>query len=283
MRGGCTYRFVHAIGIDLAWSPKNQSGVALARQKDEGWVLEEVKLRQSNEEILDLMNEYTGSGAAIVAIDAPLVVPYESKAREGDRAIARVFGPAQAYVYPATKRGLRYSKGRISDLVSRLKRAGYTHDCSLTPRRETRQFFETYPHAASVGLFELSTIMKYKAKRGRSYPERWRAFRELEAHLTELRNGDPAMKEVEKIVCPDVSSMKGKKLKDYEDQLDAILCAYTAAFYWTWGTRRCAIFGSLKQGYIVSPIDGASAARIRLTSANVTYEGPGPRAVVTGL
>ncbi len=265
---------MHAVGIDLAWSPNNATGIAVAVRTKAGWKLETADTVRSNDDILAFLEAAVGKEPAILAIDAPLVVPHHQTTRVGDRAIASVFGPMKAAVYPATKNRLgSYGGRRIWDLVKDLEAAGYRHDCHMEPRVEARQFFETYPHAATVALFHLERILSYKAKQDRPYAERWRAFRRLEAYLRSLGAFEPRLRGVDKHLEPQVSRLKGKALKGYEDRLDGILCAYIAAYYWTWGTERCAIFGSLEGGYIVTPMSPEVARRIPDGSSVVMYTG----------
>lgn len=265
---------MHAVGIDLAWSPRNLSGLAIAERIRGRWALSDILAGlRSNEEIIEWLDRGVGTGPAVVAIDAPLVVPYERRGREGDRLLTRLFGPMEAGVYPATRRGLRrYGGDRIWDLVEELGSRGYRHDCRIVPRRETRQVFETYPHAALVALFGLRQTLKYKARQGRTYGTRWRAIRALEAHLRSLRRSTPAMDGIDAILEPGARH-RGRKLKDYEDGLDAVVCAYVAAYYWTWGTRRCAIIGTLEGGYIVTPMTPSIAARAPSRSRAFAYGG----------
>ncbi len=275
MRGTGITQAVYAVGIDLAWSPKNGTGIAVAERGTSGWILRDaVGSMGSNAEIVGYLEEAVGPAPAILSIDAPLVVPHDRASRAGDRAIASAFGPMKAAVYPATKNRLgSYGGRRIWDLVRDLKEAGFHHDCAVVPGKEVRQFFETYPHAATVALFHLPRILNYKAKQGRSYEERWGAFRELHRHLRSLKTFDPSLKGVDHFLRPRLAGIRGKALKAYEDRIDGILCAYIAAYYWTWGTDRCAIFGDLNGGYIVTPMDLRVAARLPRDSAVVTYMG----------
>ena len=266
---------MYAIGIDLAWSPRNPSGLAIAARERNRWTVREaIGGLRANEDILAYMDRTVVGDPAIVAIDAPLVVPWERRGREGDRLMTRLFGPMEAGVYPATRRGLRrYGGNRIWELVAELGARGYRHDSNLVPRRDTRLVFETYPHAATVALFELKRTLKYKARQGRTYATRWRALRALESLLLRLAQFDPPMDGIRRILERDVRGLRGGLFKDYEDRLDAILCAYVAAYYWTWGTRRCAIVGTLEGGYIVTPMTLAIARRAPPNSPVFAYDG----------
>ena len=266
---------MYAVGVDLAWSPRNSTGLAIAERVRGRWILREaITGLRSNEDILTYIEAGVGDAPAILAIDAPLVVPNERKGRDGDRLITRLFGRFEAGVYPATRFYLgRYGGSRVWDLVEDLKRAGFRHDCRLEPRRPTRLFFETYPHAAAVALFGLPKTLKYKAREGRTYETRWRAFRELESLLGSLSRFSPAMAGADEAFEPDVRCLRGRRLKEYDDLLDGILCAYIAAYYWTWGTRKCAIVGSLEGGYIVTPMTPAIARRAPVASPIFAYDG----------
>ncbi|HXG22607.1 MAG TPA: hypothetical protein VNN62_26485 [Methylomirabilota bacterium] len=61
---------------------------------------------------------------------------------------------------------------------------------------------------------------------------------------------------------------QGKALKAYEDQLDAVFCAYLALYYWWWGAKRHRIFGNTEQGYIIAPVDERVFPRSRERSGH---------------
>jgi predicted RNase H-like nuclease len=46
---------------------------------------------------------------------------------------------------------------------------------------------------------------------------------------------------------------KGREMKAVEDQLDSIICAYSAAHWWYWGLERNWVLGDRTTGYIVIP------------------------------
>ncbi|MFN3468054.1 MAG: DUF429 domain-containing protein, partial [Candidatus Brocadiales bacterium] len=51
----------------------------------------------------------------------------------------------------------------------------------------------------------------------------------------------------------DVSIIKGKSLKTYEDTLDSLSCAYIGFYHWYWGEERSEVMGDMETGYIVIP------------------------------
>lgn len=267
---------MYAIGLDLAWSPRNPSGLAAAELEDGRWRLLGASADLvSNREILAAVGRIAGRAPTVLAIDAPLVVPHRVRGRDGDRRITSVFGLHDAGVYPATQRTIRrYGGQRIWKLRDALVADGFVHDSHIPRGRPGRFLFETYPHAAAVALFRLPKVLKYKVRKGRSLAERRDAFREYERLLVGLKDFDPALDGVEGHLDNGLSIARGRALKDYEDRLDAILCAYVAAYYWTWGTARCAVFGNLEGGYIVTPFRAELAARLAADDRIVTYDGP---------
>ena len=74
-----------AIGVDLAWSPRNQTAVAVAALDGGRWTLTEVAGDLvSNADLADFVDTASGGGPAIVGIDAPLVVPNLAGIRKAD-------------------------------------------------------------------------------------------------------------------------------------------------------------------------------------------------------
>jgi predicted RNase H-like nuclease len=45
----------------------------------------------------------------------------------------------------------------------------------------------------------------------------------------------------------------GAALKEVEDKLDAVVCAFVGAYWWYWGLARNTVYGSSDTGYIVVP------------------------------
>jgi predicted RNase H-like nuclease len=254
-------RSCHFVGIDLAWSERNPSGIAVLRLS--GDVATLVTLLPINplhrdDEITDYVQRIVGSDDVIVAIDAPLVVPNSTGRRPAEAKLQTVFGRFHAGAHPANRQRLAgYNNGAIRGevLVDRLAVLGIGHSPVIMRRTSARQVFEVYPHPAIVVLFGLDSVLKYKAKRNRSPQQRREAFRAYQRHLGNLKHADPPAIIPEALLSEDHLTKRGRALKDYEDQLDAIMCAYIALYYWWWGLERCHVFGDLENGYIVSPVD----------------------------
>jgi hypothetical protein len=102
--------------------------------------------------------------------------------------------------------------------------------------------------------------LKYKAKRGRSLQSRSAELTLLVRHLEGLRDADPpldvtAAPRWAALVREAADPASAAGLSRAEDEIDAFVCAYIAAYYWTHGTARCRVVGDLASGYIVTPVD----------------------------
>lgn len=243
------------IGIDLAWSPRNRSGLATLRGDRFGGELIDSRLGSTDQEIVEYIRDQAGEGAVIVAVDAPLWVPNNTGRRPAEAEISKAFRQYQAGAHPAN-RGLLSYDGVIRGeaLVSALEDLEIVHREWIEAGVNTRQVIEVFPHAAMVGIFDLDRILRYKAKPKRTYEERVEAWEHYQQLLRGLVYADPKLQGTERLLGQDVSRLKGRQLKDYEDQIDALMCAYVGLYGFRWGSERCRTFGSMEEGYIYSPV-----------------------------
>jgi len=68
--------------------------------------------------------------------------------------------------------------------------------------------------------------------------------------------GNPSIHQnakLHKLLNLDLQMIEGIDLKQYEDVLDALICAYLFLFYWAWGTEKNEMIGDLETGYIINP------------------------------
>jgi predicted RNase H-like nuclease len=189
----------------------------------------------------------------VIAVDAPLVVPNDTGNRPCEVELAKVFRKYHAGAHPANRTLLsHYNKGNVRGelLVEQLEAIGIRHAMAIQPRQPTRQVFEAYPHPAMVMLFDLQKTLKYKARLGRDLAQRQLAFHVYRNYLLNLSSATPSAT-LELLELD--QSFKGKRLKGYEDRIDAVFCAYIALYYWWWGMEKCRIFGTMDDGYIVTP------------------------------
>ncbi|QQG39501.1 MAG: DUF429 domain-containing protein [Candidatus Aenigmatarchaeota archaeon] len=239
------------VGIDLAWSPKNGSGLAVMRSDG---TLQASAVLYSNEEVVEYVHAQVQQKNALVAIDAPLVVPNEEGRRVAEAIVGNLFRKYNAGAHPSNRKRLGQWGGRPRGevITELLGKKGFVHDPFLRQHEESRKVFEVYPHPSMVVLFNLETVIPYKAKPKRSYESRWNAFVQYQKHMQSLGKANPPAV-LGDIVTKDVRAMKGNALKSYEDALDAIFCAYIAYYYWSL-PEKCAVLGTMKDGYILTPI-----------------------------
>lgn len=144
-------------------------------------------------------------------------------------------------------------KNKGEEISKLLEKEGFKHNPYLKKHEEKRKFFEVFPHPSMVVLFKLDKILKYKSKPKRDYKFRWSEFKRYQNHLKKLENHECSLHLPDKITRKSLKNLKGKALKEYEDMLDAIFCAYIGYYAWK-KPQDCAVFGSLKGGYILTPV-----------------------------
>lgn len=244
------------IGIDLAWTPHNRTGAAIIRGDAAGGELIGTALLTDLESIVGyVVAAAPGDTPAIVAVDAPLWVPNLTGRRPAEAELGAVFGRYQAGAHPANRGLPAFRQGVRGELLTeQLARHGFAHDLTIVAGAPARQVIEVYPHAAMVALFGLERTLKYKAKPRRTRETRLAAWAEYQRHLGSLAAFDPRLHGQAALAGRDVAALRGRALKDYEDQADALICAYVALYAFRWGPARCRAFGSMEGGYIYTPV-----------------------------
>ena len=249
------------IGVDLGWYGK-PTGLASIHFNGSGASLGRIARIESTEEILDWIQSEAGTGNSVAAVDAPLVIHNPTGIRPAERDLNREFRRYHAGCHAANL-GRPFAQNVI-EFSRRLEALGFRHGAALTPRArldesECRFQIEVHPHAASVSLFELPRIVKYKRGPRDARAKELRRFRSL--LLSRLPRLDPPLAPFRLPSIPRTGNTK-----PVEDQIDAVLCAYIAYHWWHWGTERNTAYGSEEDGYIVVP-------RPRLTAADSPLHG----------
>jgi len=170
--------------------------------------------------------------------------------RIADRLAHSLYGKYHAGAYPASR--ARSFWRRTTGLSSSLAKLGFGHGDEWVPKRCGRFQIEVHPHAASVQLFLLDRIVKYKKGRLADRAVELKRLRGLILDRLPL-----LVPRLELTELPEIPSA-GRELKAVEDQLDALLAAYIAAHWWYWGPERNALLGNSRLGYIIVPQRQAS-------------------------
>lgn len=243
------------IGLDLAWSPRNATGGAVLASDDHGATLVNTALLTDDRAIVAYTAQHASDGPAIIAVDAPLRVPNHTGRRLAEAEIGAAFGRYQAGAHPANRQRLAYDGVvRGEALVAALEARGFVHAPAVAAGVPVRQVVEVFPHPAMIAIFGLARTLKYKAKPKRSREHllaEWQRYRDL---LRALPAADPPLHGHEPLLAHDLTGMRGQRLKHYEDQVDALFCAYIALYAFRWGAARCRVFGTMHDGYIFTPV-----------------------------
>jgi len=246
------------VGIDLAWSKRNRSGIAIINgQKDTADFVCSASDILTNNEIIDYIITHTKGDPAFIAIDASLIVNNFTGERKVETLLKKMFAPFHAVPYPSNRNlfDRLYGGVRGEQIAEMLHEKGFQHNPYIKKYEESRKFFEVFPHSAMVVIFKLKEILKYKARKNRDYHFRWQEFEKYQAYLKSLKNRKPSLNlpSYHHIIKTNVRTLKGKALKQYEDLLDAVFCAYIAFYYW-YDPGKCSVLGNLNDGYIVTPV-----------------------------
>ncbi len=143
------------LGIDLAWST-GATGLALLNSNGNlvasGHVVTDTEI--------DRWIDNMAGAPLVVAVDAPLVVPNETGARDGEKQLASEFGAFGAGPYSSSHKTLGEGPSRAMRLAAR---HGWRVD-PATPIGVGRPTvcLEVYPHPALVSLFNLPYRLAYK-------------------------------------------------------------------------------------------------------------------------
>ena len=239
------------IGIDLAWkSDRNPTGIAVLQGDRDGAQLAALATIYPEHSVLDFVTA-NATDNTVAAIDAPLIIINESGQRACENALSIRYGSREASCHPTNLQ--LYPSAASVALTARLASHGFVHVDPMNPQLDGRVMAEVYPHAAMVALWDLPKTIKYK--RG-SVAENRMGLNTLRAYLSRLRKAEPPLRRgpvLSGLLTAELNQLGGRKLKDYEDQLDALFCAYLAYYFWYWRWERNEVFGDLESGYILNP------------------------------
>jgi predicted RNase H-like nuclease len=247
------------VGIDLAWGERNPDGLALIEASAEGEaVLSRTASVRGDAALVSWLLESLGEGPTLLALDAPIICTNRTGARPVDREMHRRFGRAHAGCYPANLTRCP----RPNRLRHRLERVGFRADFRLQQPRQAREEggallrrqIEVFPHPATLALFNLSRIIRYKkgpaVERGRELQRFQRLLHEsLPQLIPPVRIEDTSRG----VFDEDPSVLRGIARKRREDTLDAIVCALVGWIHWWHGAKCSQVLGDLATGFIVVP------------------------------
>ena len=252
------------IGIDLAWGKQDGSepdGSGCAELVWKGGELELTRLcvLRRVDEIVKWIRPDDGDW--VVAIDAPLVICNKDGERSAETQAKRYYTSFDAGPRPTRLKKPSFRKHYQGRMIrKRLKGLGGMLVERTDHLNGRPLFFETYPHIVMVELFHLRKSIKYKEgqcrNKGRAECQH-RGQRELADHIRRHLCGDTANPRLSHNATLDNllrdldPSVGSGGLKNREDKLDGLICAYTAA--WLDAGRDLVGLGPVGEGVIITP------------------------------
>lgn len=248
------------LGVDAAWTYKNPSGialvkwsksdkcqlVALARSYDEFLVVDGAtrinwfkKVSGSRPDMGKLLNHACSIGGgkmSVVALDIPLSPSPITGRRVADNEVSRVYGGLGAGTHSPTAE----TPGELSSYLFRsLVNLGFTWagEDGVKHLSNGGIFLETYPHPAIIEMLNLNYRLPYKISRVKRYwPELPSSERRalLINNVDTLQNGLASNIKSLSGILSDVESLNQYPrwvLTDYENVLDALVCAWVGCLY----------------------------------------------------
>jgi predicted RNase H-like nuclease len=240
------------LGIDAAWTTKNPSGVALLVEEDKKWKLIscaisykdfthplEVDEKPTGEEpdfkkIIEVAGKKAARDISIVALDMPLSKESIEGRRKADQQVSIHYGARGAGTHTPNKEYAGFFKKVCDDL----DKQNYP---LITGTPQERGAIEVYPHPALIELTKSEKRLPYKVdKIGRYWKDdtreerRKNLFAQWQIILDILKLQIPNLDEqisLPKSEIGSLSKIKKWKLKAFEDQLDAVICAWVGVCF----------------------------------------------------
>lgn len=201
---------------------------------------------RSHEDTLRWITRHRGRGQCTLVVNAPVIVENLSGARPCDRLLLEHFTRFRIDEYANNT----VSASHPRTMGRALMRMGFDPN----PAGEGDRLVETHTQAAQVLLFGVDRPVRLKSGPIGARKEAVQRFREL--IVERLYPGPPSLEPsgaLEALMGAHLPDLNGTRLGELEERLEALLCAYIAAYLGECGTDACAFLGNLDQGYILLP------------------------------
>ena len=236
------------LGIDLGWQ-SGKSGLCCLKWEEKQLKILDLDCQLEIEDILNWIDTWTPlSTPAMIAVDAPTIIPNQTGTRLPDKLTHKYFGRYHAGCYPANL-NRPFAQRTVKFGIS-LEAKGFIHAPTIQPQQLGRFQIEVYPHPAIVNLFQLEKILKYK--KGRLADRKLELLKLHHYIINILPTLEPALVISDNFL--DTENINSTiALKTIEDKLDSLICAYIGAYWWYWGQTQNMVLGDYTTGYIVVP------------------------------
>ena len=202
---------------------------------------------RSHEDTLRWITRNRGRGSATLAVNAPIIVDNLSGSRPCDRALLEHFSRYRIDEYANNS----VSASHPRTMGRALMRMGFDPN----PASEGDRIVETHTQAAQVLLLGVDRPIRMKSGPIGGRKEAVDRLRELlEERLIE--GGTPRLHlspELDQLMDAHLPDLNGTRLGELEERLEALVCAYVAAYLGQVGPDGCAFLGDMDTGYILLP------------------------------
>ena len=238
------------IGVDFGWS-SGASGLCCLAWRDRQLEILALTTVLEIENILNWIEQKIfPEESGMIAVDAPTIINNQTGMRLPDKLTHKHFGRYHAGCYPANL-SLAFAP-RTTGFSRSLQQRNFPHAPTINPQQLGRYQIEVFPHPATINLFGLTKILKYK--KGRIANRRQELDKLRGCIINILPQLEPALSLANLNQIPIITEqLTGRELKAIEDRLDSLLCAYVAAYWWYWGTAKNIVLGNIDTGFIVIP------------------------------
>ncbi len=244
------------LGIDAAWTPRQPSGVALAKSVGKKWRVLAVAPSYETflalagrtpvdwmvrshpgstpnvEQLLSAARTLAGAPVDLVTIDMPVATTAIVARRVADNLVSSRFGAQRCGTHSP-------SPTRPGPLGKRLTRAfatqGYPVATSATRPGTPKRLLEVYPHPALVTLLGCNERFKYKVSKSRKF---WREASVAERYELLLGQFSLILEALKRELGPVPLALPSPQppkplssLKQFEDALDALVCVWVGTRY----------------------------------------------------
>jgi predicted RNase H-like nuclease len=235
------------LGLDLAWAPRKSSGGAVIElDEDGGCKLVSVSSLRAHEDILSWLARNRSRAGTILAVNAPIIVENSVGRRPADQLLQEHFGRHNVTEYHVNTTNASHPRtiGRA------LMRMQFDPD----PTIDGDRVVETANQATQIMLFESERPIRLKSGPVGARKDAVARFREILweklCAATPYLIETPALRN---LLEADLPSSNGSRVGELEERLEAVLCAYTAAYLGFRGPESCAMLGDLNDGYVLLP------------------------------
>lgn len=232
------------IGIDLAWTYKNETGICV--MEEAGRIVYMQSKVFSDEEIIEVLKSFDDD--AVIAVDAPLIVNNEGGSREAERELmrTRIHGH-RVYAFISGRGFLTRNYGVIrgEELMNLILQE--IDDAKIGFHQNHTCLVETFPTGVCAGLFPRDYPLPYKKRKGVSFKENKNNMKRIVRRIEES-SGINVSEELE---FP--QDLRRKGYKQIEDKFDAFLCAY-GMYMIHHGFAGQLMYGDVNDGFILLPL-----------------------------